>query len=156
MFRRVPLSIVEFFTVHTAMLYVVKVCIQLVSRSKCSCSQAGCKPVWHIPLLCVQWKTSDDGQRNSPKHVEFHSKNKFEKLVHLVGFIIGNLTRCMVTWTSNLTESNLVLKFIPLICSSLATMMAVLAASGYWCRAIYNRNKNLGSCNKIVQHSVIL
>ena len=22
-----------------------------------------------------------------PKHVEFHSKNKFEKLVHLVGFI---------------------------------------------------------------------
>jgi hypothetical protein len=33
-------------------------------------------------------KTPDDGQRNSPKHVEFHSKNKFEKLVHLVGFII--------------------------------------------------------------------
>jgi len=25
---------------------------------------------------------------NSPKHVEFYSKNKFEKLVHLVGFII--------------------------------------------------------------------
>jgi len=46
------------------------------------------KPVWHIPLLCVQWKTSDDGQRNCPKHVEFYSKNKFEKLVHLVGFII--------------------------------------------------------------------
>ena len=35
------------------------------------------------------------------EHVEFHSKNKFEKLVHLVGFIIRNLTRCMVTWTSN-------------------------------------------------------
>jgi hypothetical protein len=31
-------------------------------------------------------KTLDDGQRNCPKHVEFHSKNKFEKLVHLVGF----------------------------------------------------------------------
>ena len=29
----------------------------------------------------------DDGQRNCPKHVEFYSKNKFEKLVHLVGFI---------------------------------------------------------------------
>ena len=27
-------------------------------------------------------------QRNCPKHVEFHSKNKFEKLVHVVGFII--------------------------------------------------------------------
>ena len=43
---------------------------------------------WHIPLLCVQWKTPDDGQRNCPKHVEFYSKNKFEKLVHLVGFSI--------------------------------------------------------------------
>jgi len=39
-------------------------------------------------LLCVQWKAPDDGQRNCPKHVEFYSKNKFEKLVHLVGFII--------------------------------------------------------------------
>ena len=29
-------------------------------------------------LLCVQWKTPDDGHRNCPKHVEFHSKNKFE------------------------------------------------------------------------------
>ena len=27
-------------------------------------------------------------QRNCPKHVEFYSKNKCEKLVHLVGFII--------------------------------------------------------------------
>ena len=32
-------------------------------------------------------KTPDDGQRNCPKHVDFYSKNKFEKLVHLVGFI---------------------------------------------------------------------
>ena len=39
-------------------------------------------------LLCAQWKTPDDGQRDWPKHVEFYSKNKFEKLVHLVGFII--------------------------------------------------------------------
>ena len=44
----------------------------------------------HIPLLCAQWKTPDNGQRNWPKHVEFYSKNKFEKLVHLVGFIIIN------------------------------------------------------------------
>jgi len=52
------------------------------------------KPVWHIPSLFVQWKTPDDGQRNCPKHVEFHSKNKFEKLVHLVGFIIRSSTVC--------------------------------------------------------------
>ena len=58
-----------------------------------SCSQAVSKPVWHIPLLCVQWKTPDDGQRNCPKHAEFYFKNKFEKLVHLVGFIIRILIR---------------------------------------------------------------
>jgi len=32
-----------------------------------------------------------DGQRNCLKHVEFCSKNKFEKLVHLVYFIIRNV-----------------------------------------------------------------
>jgi len=66
-----------------------------------SCSQAVGKPVWHIPLLCVQWKTPDDGQRNCPKYVEFHSNNKFEKLVHVVGFIVSNLTRGTVTRMSN-------------------------------------------------------
>jgi len=39
-------------------------------------------------MLYVQCKTPDDGQKNCPKYVEFYSKNKFEKLVHLVGFII--------------------------------------------------------------------
>jgi hypothetical protein len=39
-------------------------------------------------LLCLQWKTPDDAQRNCPKHVEFYSKNKFKKLVYLVGLII--------------------------------------------------------------------
>jgi len=29
---------------------------------------------------------------NCPKHVDFYSKNKFEKLVHLVGFIIVTLS----------------------------------------------------------------
>jgi len=39
-----------------------------------------------VPLSII--RSPDDGQRNRPKHVEFYSKNKFEKLVHLVGFII--------------------------------------------------------------------
>ena len=38
-------------------------------------------------LLCIQYQTPDDGQKTCPKHVEFQSKNKFEKLVHLIGFI---------------------------------------------------------------------
>jgi len=47
-------------------------------------------------LLCVKWKTPDDGQRNCPKHVEFYAKNKFEKLVHLVGFIIRTVNSICV------------------------------------------------------------
>jgi len=39
------------------------------------------------------------------KHVEFHFKNKFEKSVHRVGFIIRNLSRCMVTWTSKVSNN---------------------------------------------------
>ena len=50
--------------------------------------------VWHTPLLCAQWKTPDDGQRNCPKHVEFYYKNKLEKIVHLVGFIIRIAKTC--------------------------------------------------------------
>jgi len=45
--------------------------------------------LYDIYHCCVySEKNPDDGQRNCPKHVEFYSKNKFEKLVHLVGFII--------------------------------------------------------------------
>jgi len=53
-----------------------------------SCSQAVSKTVWHIPLLCVQWKNPDGRRKNCPKHVEFYFKNKFEKLVDLVGCVI--------------------------------------------------------------------
>jgi hypothetical protein len=41
-------------------------------------------------LLSVQRITPDDGQRNCPKHVEFHFQNKFEKLVRLVGYYKEN------------------------------------------------------------------
>jgi len=36
-----------------------------------------------IPLASSQ----HDGHRKCPKHVEFYPKNKFEKLVHILGFI---------------------------------------------------------------------
>jgi len=61
MFRTVPLSIIRSFS-----LYTQQTCM----------------------YCCVRWKIPDGGQRNCPKHVEFHSKNKFEKLVNLVRFII--------------------------------------------------------------------
>jgi len=49
--------------------------------------------LYDIYQCCVySEKTPDDGRRNSPKHVEFYSKNTFDKLVHLVGFIIKIVT----------------------------------------------------------------
>jgi len=106
MFRTVPLSIIRGFhcshsngICHRGLLTAVEQDQDGTAVLSWSCSTAVSKPVRHtsIPLLYVQWKTPDDGQRNYPKHVEFHSKNKFEKLVHLVGFIIRNLTRCTIT-----------------------------------------------------------
>ena len=45
--------------------------------------------VYVIQFCCVYSdKTPVDGQRNCPKHVEFYSKNKFENLPRVVGFII--------------------------------------------------------------------
>jgi hypothetical protein len=66
-------------------------CEQAQDVPSWSCSQAVCRTVWRIPLLCVQWNTPDDGQRKCPKHVELYSKNKFEKLMHLVSFIVGRV-----------------------------------------------------------------
>ena len=88
-------SIIRSFPLYTQHWYMsYRLQLQLASRVRTepvpswSCSQAVSKPVWNIQLLCVQWKTPDDEQRNSPKHLEFYSKNKCEKLVHLVGYII--------------------------------------------------------------------
>jgi len=58
MFRAVPLSIISSFSLYTQQ--------------------------WYMSYRFAP----DDGQRNCPKHVVFYSKNKFEKLVYLVGFII--------------------------------------------------------------------
>ena len=38
--------------------------------------------------VCTVKNSPDDGQRSCPKHVEFYSKNKLEKLVYFVGFIV--------------------------------------------------------------------
>ena len=52
------------------------------------CWKAAIKPAWHIPVSNVQWNTSDDGQRNRPKYVEFLDKNTFQKFIKKVLFPI--------------------------------------------------------------------
>ena len=64
------------------MVYVIQIASRIRTELHASCQQT-------CMYCCVySEKTADDGQRNCPKHVEFYSKNKFEKLVHLVGFVI--------------------------------------------------------------------
>jgi len=80
----------EFFPAHTAIhTGLLTACDQDQDGTAVpswSWSQAVSKPVWHIPLLCVQWKTPDDGQSKTCRVL--FQKNKFEKLVHLVDFIM--------------------------------------------------------------------
>jgi len=61
MFRTVPLSIIRNYSLYTQQ--------------------------W-----CMSYRFADSLRagfgRNCPKHVWFYSKNKFDKLVHLVGFIV--------------------------------------------------------------------
>jgi len=75
MFLTVPLSIIRSFSLYTQQWYM----LYRSADSYTGLLTAVSKPVWHIPLLCIQWKTPNDGQRNCLKHVEFYSKNKFEK-----------------------------------------------------------------------------
>jgi len=96
MFRTVPLSIIRNFSLYTQQYIQVMLtaCEQeqdgkLASRIRRfrpdPARKLSANP---YVLLCVQWKTPDDGQRDCPKRVDLYSKNKFEKLEHLVGFII--------------------------------------------------------------------
>jgi len=68
----------------------------LLERSGWNCSSilillASCQQacMTYTIAVCTVKKTPDDGQRKCPKHVEFQSKNKFEKFVHLVDFTRG-------------------------------------------------------------------
>ena len=83
MFRAVPLPIIRSFSLYTQQWY-------MSYRYADSLLSENLYDIYiYIYIYCVySEKVLMMGQRNCPKHVEFYSKNKFEKLVHLVGFII--------------------------------------------------------------------
>jgi len=56
-----------------------------------SCSKAVYKPVWHIPLLSVQWINSWWWTDELSETCRVSRQDKFVKLVHLVGFITKNV-----------------------------------------------------------------
>ena len=94
MFRTVPLSIISSFSLYTQQWYISYSLRAGSGRFRPDPARKLSGNLYDIYLLlCVQWKTPDNGQRNCLKHVEFYSKNKCEKLVHLVGFIIRMILR---------------------------------------------------------------
>jgi len=72
MFRTVPLSIIMSFSLYTQQ--------------------------WYMSYRCAD-SLLTSCQHTCIKHVEFHSKNKFEKLVILVGFVIRTLKKYSFCWS---------------------------------------------------------
>jgi len=86
MFRTVPLSIIRGFFHCTHSNDICHIGLLIASEQDQDGTSWSC--VTYTIAVCTVKKLPDDGQKNCPKHVKFYSKNKFEKLVHLVGFII--------------------------------------------------------------------
>jgi hypothetical protein len=99
MFRTVPQSIIRSYSLYTQQWYMS---YSFVDSFRAAAAGSGwnCSSILILLLECClqtcmthsiaecKWITPDDGQRNCPKHVEFNFQNKFEKLVHLVGFVV--------------------------------------------------------------------
>ena len=108
MFRTVRLpTIRSLFTVNSALVYtyVIQVCRQLSGRTFILMGMyLGVsrfsrhillyillhifKPVWHIPVLSVQWINSCWWTEKLPETCRVSCRSKFGKLGQLVGFII--------------------------------------------------------------------
>jgi len=100
MFRTVSLSIIRSFSLYTQkwyMSYRISDSLRAGSGRSVLILLASCQQtcMTYIIAVCTV-KTPDDGQRNCPKHEEFYSKNRFVKLVHLVGFIIIIIIKLML------------------------------------------------------------
>jgi len=71
---------------------------QLSSRTILVLLESCLQPVWHIPLLSVQWINSCWWTDELSETCRVSWQNKFGKLVHLVGFLQRNFLRCTVTY----------------------------------------------------------
>jgi len=92
MFWTVSLSIIRSFSLYTQQWYMSYSLRAGSGRSQfypdpARKLSANLYDIYHCRVYSKK-KTPDDGQRNCPKHVEFCYKNKFEKLLNLVGFIV--------------------------------------------------------------------
>ena len=96
MFRTVPLSIIRSFSLYPQQWHMSYSFLTACAGSGCSSLilLASCQEtVWHMPLLCVQWKTPDDGQRSFIPRISLRNQ-----CIWLVYY--KNLSWCTVTGTS--------------------------------------------------------
>jgi len=84
----------RFFTVSTAVVYVIQVCWQLASRIRSELSSVLIL-LWSCQQICMTYTTAVCTVKNSWWWTEERSEkcrilfqNNFEKLAHLVGFIL--------------------------------------------------------------------
>jgi len=91
-----------FFTVHTAVVYVIQVCWQLVSRNICSCSCTGWDSVVHIVRrLQAEWFSFESWQR--PEIFVFFLRCQ-ERLWDPHSLLFnGNWGKVADVWSSSLT-----------------------------------------------------
>jgi len=82
MFRTVPLSIIRSISLYTKQWYMsYRFADSLRAGSGSEPARKLSENLYDIyhcgmayTIAVLQWKSPDDGQRNCPKHVEFHSK----------------------------------------------------------------------------------
>jgi len=92
MFRKVPLSIIRSLSLYTQQWYMSYRFVDSLrsagSGRKWLGSAAGGADLYDIYHCCVYSEKLLMMDRGTVRNMKFYSKNKFEKLVHLVGFII--------------------------------------------------------------------
>ena len=94
MFRTVRLSISLSWGVYS--LYTQQWYMSYGFVDSWSCPKAVYKPLWHTPLLSVQWINSWWCAEELSETSRVSCQNKFVKLVHLVGFIIKKIVDTLV------------------------------------------------------------
>ena len=104
----------EFFTVHTAMVYVIQFCWQLAA-SKLS---ANLYDIYHCCVYSEKLLMMD--RRTGRNMRSFIPKNIFEKLVHLVGFVVRirekELSALLKGQIANPTPANTLLPSVVIMC----------------------------------------
>ena len=79
---------------HWYMSYRIRMELRSILILLASCQQTY---ITYTIAVCTV-KTPDDGQRNCPKHVEFHSKNKFEKSVRSILILLASCQQTCMTY----------------------------------------------------------